>query len=394
MSSAAAILTSSERAPAGTATAERPLVPWFVTCAVLAITSSVVGGHWDVSWHRSIGRDTFWSAPHLAIYLCGVLAGISSGYTILSTTFLPTAETRAASVRIFGLRGPLGSFVTAWGGIAMLTAAPFDDWWHSAYGLDVAILSPPHAVLMAGNAAIIAGTLILVLAEMNRSTGKRRACHEALFLYVGGVLVTLLLFGALELVDVIFMHGYAFYRVVALLVPVLLAGMARATGNRRAALITASVYTTILLAFEWILPRFPAEPRLGPVLYPVTHFVPPGFPLLIVAPAAAMDLVLRRSLARRWLALLAGLAFVATFFAVQWPFASFLMTPAARNWFFGADLFDYFTGPDSYAATHQFYLPEETSADLAIGVATTLGAAVLSTWVGLACGDGMRRIRR
>ena len=32
----------------------------------------------------------------------------------------------------------------------MITSAPFDNWWHEAYGLDVKILSPPHMLLAAG----------------------------------------------------------------------------------------------------------------------------------------------------------------------------------------------------------------------------------------------------
>ena len=47
----------------------------------------MVGTHWDIAWHRSIGRDTFWTPAHMAIYLGGVLAGLSCGYLILSTTF-------------------------------------------------------------------------------------------------------------------------------------------------------------------------------------------------------------------------------------------------------------------------------------------------------------------
>jgi len=53
-------------------------------------------------------------------------------------------------VNVFGFRGPLGAFICAWGGFTMITSAPFDDWWHSAYGLDVKILSPPHIVLAVG----------------------------------------------------------------------------------------------------------------------------------------------------------------------------------------------------------------------------------------------------
>jgi hypothetical protein len=32
-----------------------------------AITSIVFGLYWDISWHMTIGRDTFWTPAHLAI---------------------------------------------------------------------------------------------------------------------------------------------------------------------------------------------------------------------------------------------------------------------------------------------------------------------------------------
>ena len=47
----------------------------------------MIGGQWDISWHRSIGRDTFWTPAHMAIYMCGIMAGLSCGYLILATTF-------------------------------------------------------------------------------------------------------------------------------------------------------------------------------------------------------------------------------------------------------------------------------------------------------------------
>src|SRR6478736_3821 len=87
-------------------------IPWYIWCAVLAVTSAMVGAHWDISWHRSIGRDTFWTPAHMAIYLCGVLAGISCGYLIFSTTFRGSEEARAGAVRVLGFRGPLGAFLS------------------------------------------------------------------------------------------------------------------------------------------------------------------------------------------------------------------------------------------------------------------------------------------
>src|SRR6478752_343481 len=171
---------------AATATTTSAALPWFLWTAALAVTSAYVGGYWDISWHRSIGRDSFWTAPHLAIYACGVLAGITSGYMIWAATFGRAGSLRDVSVRIWGLRGPLGAFVSAWGGVAMLASAPFDDWWHNAYGLDVRIISPPHMVLALGFFGIEIGTVMLMLAFMNRAAGAERRALEWLFLYVGG----------------------------------------------------------------------------------------------------------------------------------------------------------------------------------------------------------------
>ena len=113
------------------------------------------------------------------------------------------------------------------------------------------------------------------------------------------------------------------------------------------------------LAFLWILPLFPAEPKLGPVFREVTHFIPWEFPLLIIVPAFVMDLIMQRTAAWRPLvrALVVGLAFFAAFIAVQWPFADFMMTPAARNWFFGSGYLDFATPPRSPLARYRVFLP-------------------------------------
>ena len=52
----------------------------------------------------------------MAIYACGVLAGLASAYLILATTFSRRSPLRQVSVRIWGFSGPIGAFVCAWGG--------------------------------------------------------------------------------------------------------------------------------------------------------------------------------------------------------------------------------------------------------------------------------------
>src|SRR5215472_5655800 len=110
---------------AGAATqieAQRASVPWYLWVGAIAVTSASIGGAWDVAWHRSIGRDTFWTPAHMAIYACGVLAGIVGLWLTALCTFGKDQRMRDASVSVFGLRAPLGVFLAGWGGLAMLTS--------------------------------------------------------------------------------------------------------------------------------------------------------------------------------------------------------------------------------------------------------------------------------
>jgi len=355
----------------------------------------MVGVHWDISWHRSIGRDTFWTPAHIAIYLCGVLSGISCGYLILSTTFFQS-PLRAASVNIWGFRGPLGAFIAAWGGFVMLTSAPFDDWWHNAYGLDVKILSPPHMVLALGMNTVEIGALILILGQMNRSSGTARRMLEQLFLYVAGMMIVALMVVSLEYQGRVLQHSATFYRVMCMLVPMVIAMASKATGNRWAATYVTGVYTVLLLGLMWILPLFPAEPKLGPVYYPVTHFVPSGFPILILLPALVLDWMWQRT--QDWGAwkqsLVSGVVFLAVLLAVQWPFAIFLQSAGARNWFFGSAYFDYLTRPTSFQRRNLFVSLEPTAQAFWNQMGLALLFAVLTTRLGLAAGNWMRKVQR
>lgn len=378
------------------AAARTAAIPWYVWCAVIAVTSAMIGGQLDISWHRSIGRDTFWTPAHIAIYLCGVLAGLSCGYLILATTFSKNDALKRASVGIWGFRAPLGAFICAWGGIAMLTSAPFDDWWHNAYGLDVKIISPPHIVLALGLVSIQVGALILVLGRRNCSTGKLRRKLTWIFFYICGMIVTALVSVFMIYTFRSMMHTAIFYRVVALSVPVVLAAASRGSGYRWACTVVAAVYMLFMAGLEWILPLFSATPKLGPVFQPVTHFIPAGFPLLLIAPAVAMDLLWPRI--KNWSdwiqSILAGAVFLGVFIAVQWPFADFLMTPASRNWFFGSHYFDYLTPPTAYSFRNLFYSFEGSAGAFWKGMAEALALAVVTTRIGVAWGNWMSVVRR
>jgi hypothetical protein len=371
-------------------------IPWYLWTSAIGATSAVVGLIWDISWHISIGRDTFWTPAHLAVQLCAVLAAVSCGYLIFSTTFGGDAARRAASVRVLGFRAPLGAFMAAWGGIALLTSAPFDNWWHNAYGLDVEILSPPHVILGTGIVAVEFGGLILILGHMNRAEGALRGRLQALFLYTGGMIVSLMGVFFLDYTDRVLMHSSIFYAVVSLVVPIWLVAFARASRWRWAGTIIAAVYTALWLGMHLILPLFPAEPKLGPVYQKVSHFVPLGFPLLLIVPAFVLDMLWPRIEGwNKWRqAAVAGAAFLATLVATQWPMGNFLMSPAARNWLFHTDMFYFAAPPDDYEVRNLFYPWDKSAWLFWRGMGIALAGAILSTRVGLMRGDWMRRIRR
>ncbi len=386
-------------------------VPWYIPLGALAITSATIGGAWDVSWHRTIGRDTFWTPAHMLIYACGLLAGIICAYLILRTTFgfaanPETAQLRAASVNVLGLRAPLGAFLAAWGSVAMLASAPFDNWWHAAYGLDVKIVSPPHALLLLGLRGVAVGVLFLTLAAMNRA---RTAALEPgapnrtytnlrrLFLYIGGLSLSGQMFFLQEYTWDVKLHTASAYIAMAIAVPLIFAIFSEASGYRWAATSTAAVYTLIIISEILILPLFPATPKLGPVFNPVTHLIPTKFPILLLAPAIALDLLWQRLRKRAWkpwqIALLSGILFVAVLTAVEWPFANFLLSHASENRFFGTIYFDYNSRPDGFDRLRQFFQPSSPSAMSLALLRASLYAAI-STLIGLSFGRWMRTVQR
>ncbi len=375
--------------------AERTTIPWYIWLSVIGVTSAMIGGQWDISWHRSIGRDTFWTAPHLAIQLCGVIAGITCGYLILATTF-GNSPLRAASVGVLGFRAPIGAFITAWGGFTMIVSAPFDDWWHSAYGLDVKILSPPHVVLAIGMFGVEIGALVLIASIMNGSAGTARRRFRLLFLYVAAMILVAAFTVILEYTGRVMLHSAVAYRAVCLLAPITISMAPRATGDRWAATKLTGIYTGFLLALEWILPLFPAQPKLGPVLHEVTRLVPNGFPLLVIAPAFVIDLIRPRiDRLPNWAhASIAGTVFFTVFLTVEWPFATFLNSPAAANAFFGSGYLDYFIGSQSNQALFRFIQFEKTPVEFRNGLLIALACAIGASWIGLARGDWLSRVRR
>jgi hypothetical protein len=374
-------------------------VPSSVYAVLFASACVLIGVLWDISWHQSIGRDSFFSPPHVAIYLGGVVAGVACGLLVLRITLRGTPAERARSVTFWKVfRGPLGAWVCIWGAIAMITSAPFDDWWHAAYGLDTKILSPPHALLAAGIGAINVGALLMVLPLQNRSADAEQRRRFAWMVgFASGLLLLMLATVLSEYHYRIFMHGSRFYVVAAIAFPVVLAAATRAADLRWGATLTAGVYTATTLLMMWILPIFPAEAKLAPIYIQVTHMVPPSFPLLVIAPAVLMDLIMQRfgGDRRQWaLAVALGGAFFVAFLVAQWPFASFLMSDYAQNPVFAADNFPYQVPKTTYYFRREFLPLDADGNAMRIGLLTAFAASMVSARLGLAWGAWLSRVSR
>ena len=371
---------------------------WHAYTAVFAAACVMVGVYWDISWHMSIGRDSFWTPAHLLIQAGGLIAGLSSGYVAVKTTFFGSDAERNSAVSFWGFRAPLGAWICVWGCGAMLTSAPFDNWWHNAYGLDVRIISPPHAVLAIGIYSIVVGALLLTLAQQNRADARTQRKLAWVLAATGGLFIMNFALFLTEFGERRMMHSPKFYEVVSLAFPFALTAMARAIKLRWAATAAAAFFTAITLMLMWTLQLFPATPKLGPIYQHVTHMVTLSFPLLVIVPAFFIDIVIHRlddRLPTLPLAGVTGIVFVVAFVAAQWPFASFLMySPLANGPVFNAENFVYWMSPTYVALTRRFDPPAPGSWPLLAHFGIMLVLATISSTQGLRLGRWMRRVRR
>lgn len=379
-----------------------------VPVILFASAAIVIGLHWDISWHRSIGRDTFWSPPHVLEQVAASLAGLFCGWRVIYTSFLGTDADRAKAVPFWKIfHGPLGGWVCIWGTIAMITSAPFDDWWHSAYGLDVEILSPPHVFLLLGMVTVQLGAMLLMLADQNRE-GTAGSLRRAVFFSTSmGLIVLMFTTVTFEYTSLPnHQHAPIFYQITAALHPILLLAVARAGRARFPATIAAGTYMLVMIVMNWVLALVPATPMLAPIYNQLTHLVPPGFPMLLIFPALAFDLIIARTRhVSDWLlAPVLGVVFVAVLLLVQWPMSSFLLSLDQPNYFFGIGYWDYsarvgpwtkvFFDVPGYTWSKNVMTGQLDVGAMAVALAIAAALGTVASRAGLAWGRWMTRVQR
>ena len=269
------------------------------------------GSAWDVAWHRLFGRDTFWTTPHLGIYGGTMLSGIAALFA--TATAMRGRRVRAAELAVGPFHVERGLAIVGFGALAVIAAAPFDDFWHRTFGRDVDMWSPPHLfAIYIGAILIYAGWTV---ASAQDVFGVSPRVRDALVVFFASGVVSTLIFG----MNFYYMMGWSrealFYPLlICAAVPFALALATAALHARFAATITAVTYTcfalitiTGLTVFGW-----PA----------------PAFPPLVVAGAVAVDLVRRRTSNALAIGAAFAIGFVLAEGARLFFFAPALPTPA------------------------------------------------------------------
>jgi hypothetical protein len=278
----------------------------------------------------------------------------------------------------------------------MVTSAPFDDWWHNAYGLDVEILSPPHIVLALGMVGLTVGAMLVLLAHQNRASAAEASRFAWMYSYAAACVLSFLGIMVSEFAWRPLQHSSDLYRVAGLSFPFFLVAAGNASRLRWGATTIAGGYMAIRIVMLWVLPLFPAEPGLGPIYQDITHMIPMEFPLLLVVPAIVMDLARQRAREdQTWvLALTQGLGFFVALLVAQFLFAYFLQSDWSRNRVFGTDYLPYMVPQHSALARRTFLPLDDTEASMRWALGNAALMSVLSAAVGTLWARWFRRVRR
>lgn len=221
------------------------------------------GTQWDIRWHLTIGRDSFWIPPHVMTYSgVTVIVLVSFGVLAWTTVRARGGRREPGMVRVNGFTGTPGYHLAAWGIALTVLAAPVDDLWHRLFGLDVTLWSPPHLLGLLG-AIVNAAACGLIARETYPATSRARA---AALLAAGAILCGGIGFGLQPGMRIAYVHGgvrfFTYHILAALLLPLVLVATARLSRLRTAPvlalvgmlLLGLSGAAVARVGFAWIQP--------------------------------------------------------------------------------------------------------------------------------------------
>lgn len=108
--------------------------------------STAAGKLWDRIYHLTVIFDTFWSAPHFFVFVMTTITGLMvagiASTPNLRVWFGPSVRAPILGWKMAGTLVILGA-----GLVALSIDIMFDNFWHTAFGLDETQWSVPHDTL-------------------------------------------------------------------------------------------------------------------------------------------------------------------------------------------------------------------------------------------------------
>jgi hypothetical protein len=152
---------------------------------LVGVVCSFLGFAWDVQWHVDVGPDTFFTMPHVVLYSGIALSGLVCLGVVLATTAAarrgePAAFAGTTAVLRGAYRAPVGYLIGGFGALSFLLYGALDQWWHSLYGFDVTLVSPPHVGLILSIFVTMVGALVAFAADDRRAPSFAGAARVAL----------------------------------------------------------------------------------------------------------------------------------------------------------------------------------------------------------------------
>jgi hypothetical protein len=142
---------------------------WLLLVASLTGTFGLV---WDIQWHSDVGPDTFFTVPHLVLYLGMATTGLTSLAVVLYRTFR-NQDTSVRTVNVLGrFRAPVPFLITGLAAAGGLLYGLTDLWWHTVYGFDATPTSPPHVAMSLCGAVESVGGVIAFASLRDKLSGR------------------------------------------------------------------------------------------------------------------------------------------------------------------------------------------------------------------------------
>lgn len=236
-----------------------------VLTALAGAAAALSGAYWDDAWHTNRGRDSFFIAPHIAIY-----AGITIAGAALAAALVLAIRRRGRSV--LREERPLALALLAVS--TTLAAAPVDNIWHVAFGRDAVLWSPPHVLGIVGSA----GLGVAVLAVLARADAPWARCLRPV---AGGFVLAAFNFLVIEFESDVPRFPVLWYLPALVTASALALALVRLVGRERFAATEAAVAHLVFVGAVSIYLL-------------VLGFDAPKLPLLAL-PALVLDLAAQRS---------------------------------------------------------------------------------------------------